>query len=448
MKNSVCIIGAGLTGLVTAYRLLSKGYPVTLVESTLVAGGMVSTFSMGWEKIEYIYHHIFTTDSYVTELAGELGLEDHIQWLEPKNALFLNGEHHSFTSPSDLLRFKPIPFLERVKTGLAVLLAKRISDITELEKMTAKDWLVQKSGHRAYETVWKPLLRSKFDEDADLVSAVWIWNKFKLRGNSRKKSVNKELLGYMDGGFGTLVQALVKEIQSLGGEILFGYTALNITPIQDDESNKYYKVACVLEDCSSVVIDARSVVATVSGTRFASMTRDLDLGKDFNAKIHTLRYKCDLCMVLRLKESLSDYYWTTCCDDLPFVVAIEHTNLTSVRKYGGHVIYLSRYLDISNPLWMQSDSEIYRLFCQGLQQMYPHFKPSDVKDWRLTRTRYAQPVITTDYSKKMPPLKTPANGIFLAGMAQIYPEDRGINYAIRLAEQTAVSVCDFFQRKA
>ena len=229
MKSSkVCVIGAGLTGLVTAYQLLKRGYDVTVLESTLAPGGMVSSFSMGWEKIEHIYHHIFTSDTFVTELAEELGLSDQIQWLEPKNALYINNKLHPFTTPFDLLTFDAIPFHERIRTGLAVVKAKSITDISTLENMTAKEWLLARSGTKAYEKLWTPLLKSKFDSDSSDVSAVWIWNKFKLRGNSRKSNVKNEMLGYMDGSFGTLINALARAIENEGGIIRYGYTALNI----------------------------------------------------------------------------------------------------------------------------------------------------------------------------------------------------------------------------
>lgn len=445
--RSVCVIGAGIAGLTAAYRLSLHGYKVTVIECTMNPGGMVSTFSMGWEKIEHIYHHIFTSDQYVLDLAEELAIDDQLQWFEPIDALYINKHQYPFTSPADLLRFKPIPFIDRLRTGLMVLKAKRISDLSALESLTAKKWLLQGSGRRAYDTLWKPLLRSKFDDDSDAVSAVWIWNKFKLRGNSRSKSINKEALGYMNGGFGALVNALVKAIESNGGNILYGYTALDITKeIPNPLSRKIFRISCVLSDCSSVTLRAGSVVATLSGVRFADMTRDLSIPDIYVKKAMNVKYKGNLCLVLRLRKSLSPYYWTTVCDPLPFVVVIEHTNLTSLRKYGGHVVYLSRYLDISDPLWTQSDSDIYKLFCKGLSEMHPAFTSSDVKDWRLTRTRYAQPVINQVYSIQMPEMKTPEDGIILAGMAQIYPEDRGMNYAIRLGNDAADLIDDYFMQ--
>jgi len=443
----VCVIGAGLTGLTAAYRLACLGYKVTVIECTMTPGGMVSSFSMGWEKIEHIYHHIFTSDTYVKELAEELSVDSQLQWYEPRDALYLGKRCYPFTSPLDLLRFKPIPFNERIRTGLTVLKAKRIRDLQSLESMTAKEWLLKEGGQRSYRALWEPLLRSKFDDDAENVSAIWIWNKFKLRGSSRGRSIQKESLGYMNGGFGTLISALIHGVESKGGNIKYGYTALNVAKESPSStSRKVFSVSCILEDCSTVVLEADSVVATVSGIRFANMTKELDLTSSFISKAVNVKYKGDLCMVLRLKKSLSPYYWTTICDRLPFVVVVEHTNLTSLRKYGGHVVYLSRYLDISDPLWTQTDSDIYKLFCKGLSEMYPDFLTSDVKDWRLTRTRYAQPVINKDYAARMPEMKTPEEGLFLAGMAQIYPEDRGMNYAIRLGNETTDAVLDYFQR--
>lgn len=442
MKKKICIIGAGITGLVTAYRLLSEGYDVTVLECAMIPGGMVSSFSMGWEKIEHIYHHIFTSDTYIKELSKSLGIDDQIKWLESKDAIYIDKKTYPLSSPADLLKFNAIPLWDRIRTGVAVVKARKASNFHDLEAKTAKEWLIKESGLKSYEKFWNPLLRSKFDYDAETISAIWIWNKFKLRGNSRDKSSRKELLGYMDGGFGTLITALTKAITAKGGEILYGYTALNISK-ENGARDKVFNVACVLEDCSTVVIDADSVVTTLSGSRFANMTSDLNLDKKYLENVKNVRYKCDLCMVLRLKRSLSEYYWTSVCDDLPFVVVVEHTNLASMRKYGGNVIYLSKYLDITDPLWTQSDSDIYKLFCKGLASMYPDFKMSDVKDWRLTRTRGAQPVIDRNYSKYMPSIRTPENGLFLAGTAQIYPEDRGMNYAIRLADETIAAVKEY-----
>lgn len=436
-KQTVCIIGAGLTGLVSACSLLSSGYDVILLESALKPGGMVSSFQMGSGRIEYIYHHVFTHDDYLISLLSALGLQDQLKWYRPNEALYAKRRLFPFSTPLDLLRFPLIPLTQRLRTGLSVLKAGRLSDFAPLEGETAAQWLRRNGGPDAYEQIWHPLLRSKFDSDADQVSAVWIWNKFKLRGHSREKDAGSEKLGYLDGSFGRLIDALVSFVEEKGGRLLTGHTVMNIC--EAEESEKFY-VSCILENCRTVLIESDAVVATVSARQFASLSTGLNWPDVFLKKLNQLRYKGDFCLILRLKNSLSPYYWTTICDDLPFVLVVEHTNLVEPQTYGGHVVYLSRYLDLADPMWTQPDGDIFRQFVSGLKELYPHFHPSDIIDWRLRRTPYAQPVIGCHYKDQMPPLNTPIPRVKLAGVAQIYPEDRGMNYAVRLGLQAAEAI--------
>jgi protoporphyrinogen oxidase len=328
-------------------------------------------------------------------------------------------------------------------------MAARIKDWSSMEKQTAADWLKDKCGPDAYERLWRPLLRSKFDDDADDVSAVWIWNKFKLRGLSRDQKTGSEKLGYMQGSFSEITDRLVASIRHKDGLLLSGHTAMNISrePAPFGSGRPEYRVSCILENCSTVEIKTDAVIATLSGRQFASITTSLDLPDDYLKKVRAVRYKGDLCLILRLRSGLSPYYWTTVCDDLPFVAVIEHTHLTGSERYAGHVVYLTRYLNVTDHLWTKPDGDIFRLFADGLSSMYPHFNLSDVIDWRLRRTRYAQPVIYRHYSGQMPGLDTPEPGVKLAGMAQIYPEDRGMNYAVRLGGQAAEAVDTYLSRQ-
>ena len=438
VRQRVCIIGAGLTGLVTACALQSAGYDVVLIESTRAPGGMIASFPVGTERIEYIYHHIFTHDQLIVRLLDTLGLADRLNWFKPGDALFADGKLHPFSSPLDLLRLPIMPFGQRFRTGLAVLRAGRLKDWEKLETETAAQWLIRNCGRDAYRKLWQPLLRAKFDNDADTVSAVWIWNKFKLRGHSRSRKAGAEMLGYLDGSFGLKVDELVTRSTGQGGQILTGHTAMNISQVSD--TPRRFAVSCILENCATVQAEANAVVATVSGRQFAGMTTSFNGPETYLRQVNRLSYKGNLCLVLRLRDSLSPHYWTTVCDSLPFVVVVEHTNLVGPRGYNGHIVYLSRYLDISDPVWTQSDGEIYRHFIQGLSKLFPHFHSAGVIDWRLQRTRCAQPVIGRGYSRQMPAMDTPWPGVKLAGMAQIYPEDRGMNYAVRLGLDAARSV--------
>lgn len=440
--KTVCVIGAGLTGLVAAYRLAGQGHSVILLESTLEAGGMVSSFPLGSTRLEHLYHHSFTSDRELIALAGELGLKDAFTYHETRDALYSGGRLYPFSGAIDLLRFHPLPIVQRLRTGLMVLKAGRIRNYQSLEHETAVDHLTRSTGTEACDRLWKPLLRAKFDQDAERVSAVWIWNKFKLRGGSRASVFSRQKLGYMRGSFQTLTDALVRGIEARGGRIHYGYTAMDII-----RRGRRYQIACILDNCSQAAFTADAVIAAVASRQFANIVTSLALPKPYMQRIRQVRYKGDLCLVLRLRRSLSPYYWTTVCDDLPFVVTVEHTNMTGTGAYGGSVLYLSRYLDVSEPLWIKSDGEIYQQFTEGLQRMYPGFSIADVMDWRLRRTRYAQPVITCGYPARQPEMETPAAGVYLAGMAQIYPEDRGMNYAVRLGGEAADAVSRFLAQQ-
>ena len=63
--------------------------------------------------------------------------------------------------------------------------------------------------------------------------------------------------------------------------------------------------------------------------------------------------------------------------------------------------------------------------------MFPDMDASWVQEYAVWRSEYAQPVTERDYSQYVPGQETPFDNALIATMAQIYPEDRGTNYAIR-----------------
>ena len=458
--KTVCIIGGGLTGLTAAYYLGRSGYRVIVLESSLTLGGMVASLHWGHQPVEYIYHHLFTSDHAFISLCKDLGIEQLISWHQTKDAIVSEQTCYPFSGPVDLIRYTALPLVARIRTGLTVLKAGRLKDWQPLESITAESWLIRQAGPTAWLKLWQPLLQSKFDTDAEDISAVWIWNKFKLRGHSRKSKVSSSSLGYMQGGFIQLIQALEAEIIKMDGQILKGRTAVSLRKRQyelaaelstrhstsDHASHqseadwKNYCVSAIHDDGSISEYHADAIITTVSGRQFANMAAPLNLPDNYMRQAQALRYKADLCLILHLDVSLSPYYWTTICDAMPFVVVVEHTHLTGTEPYQGHIVYISRYLDVTDPLWSKSDGQVFSIFIRALKKLYPHLNHEHINKWRLRRTRFAQPVVDRHYSKKMPALDTPDPGVKLAGMAQIYPEDRGMNYAVRLANQAVSAV--------
>ena len=436
----VCVIGGGIGGLAAAYRLCQRGFQVHLLEAGPNLGGLVGTFEIGGGRIERFYHHVYSTDTTIISLIKELGLGDSLVWRESKLGVFYDGHIHKFVTPLDLLRFSPIPLADRVRLGLVGLYLRRQKDWRRYEGVTASEWIKRYAGARNYEVVWGPLLRGKFGQRAEDVSMAWFWSKIHLRFASRKGGpLQKEQLGYLLGSFGVLVDVLCERIRQLGGVLETN------RPVQRVVVEEGRAVALEVAGDKPERLACDAVIATVPNQAFLRIVPDLP--EEYAGKLRAVQYQWALCLVLALKRSLSSFYWMNISDrSIPFLALIEHTNFMEPERYGGlHVAYLSNYLDEESPLLKMETDELCRLFFPHLQRISPAFSEEWVVDRWLFRGPYAQPIIGTHYSRSMPEQRTPIAGLYLANMTQIYPEDRGQNYSIRLGEQVAALAAEDLQ---
>ncbi|KPK21632.1 MAG: hypothetical protein AMJ76_02160 [Dehalococcoidia bacterium SM23_28_1] len=427
----VGIIGGGLAGLTAAYRLCQRGFQVHLLEAEPDLGGLVGTFEIGGGRIEQFYHHIFSNDTAIMGLIDELGLADRLLWRQSKVGIFYDGRVYDFVTPLDLLRFTPIPFVDRLRLGLVGLWLRRQKNWHPYEAVTAKEWIIKHAGQRNYDVVWGPLLRGKFGQRADDVSMAWFWSKIHLRFASRKGGRQKEQLGYMMGSFGLLVDTLAERIRQMGGVLETGRPVQRVI-VEDGRA-----VALETGGGKGERIACDAVLATVPNQTFLGLVPQL--ADDYAAKLGIVQHQWALCLVLALKQSLSPIYWMNISDrSIPFLALIEHTNFIDRSHYGGlHVAYVSNYLEEASPLLQMGADELCDLYFPHLQRINPRFSPEWVADRWLFRGPFAQPIIATHYSRSIPENRTPIGGLYLANMSQIYPEDRGQNYSIRLAEKVA-----------
>ena len=428
------IIGGGVAGLAAAYELTKRGHFAEVFEQAPFLGGQASTFPVYGGQLERGYHHLFVSDTAITELIHELGLGEKLAWLESKVGLYHAGKVWDFSTPTDLLRFTPLSLLQRLRVGLWTLLLQRTSDWRKFEDVTAREWLSKHMGPQAYRVIWEPLLRGKFGEFYDQVSMTWIWGKVRLRVASRGKGFQKERLGYPMGSFGEVIDVLAETIRRQGGEV---HVSSRVSDIAVNEGAAHGLNVQTARDQPPELRPYDAVLATTPSYVFTRLVPPLP--DDYMDKLTGVHYLSAVLLIMVLDRPLTDKYWMNIADeDMPFVALIEHTNMIDRSLYGGkHILYISNYPDRESELYQKSGEELLELFVPHLRKINPDFDLSWVLEHHHHRVDGAQPIIGTNYSQRIPDHRTPLRNLYLANTTQIFPEDRGTNYSIRMGRQVA-----------
>jgi protoporphyrinogen oxidase len=419
--RKILIIGGGFTGLTAAYKLSrDQNFSITLVESSDRLGGLAAGFPLLRTSLEKTYHHFFLTDTCLRQLAAELGLNDKLMWCESSVGIFRDGKIHSFKTPLDLLRFTPCRFPDRLRTGLTALFLKYRKDWRGLTAWPAHAWMARACGGSAMETIWTPLLKGKFDRYYQKVSMAWLWARIHIRANSRSGG-SGEKLGYFRGGFNVVTSALETELRKHGVNIRTGATVEKILP-----------------DERAAVINGETVpfdfcVFTGPSSAFARLLPADEFLNDYNQKLRSIEYLGAVCLVFTSNQNLGDFYWVNVNEPgAPFLVFLNHTRLVDRSFYGGkNIYYIGAYLPPEGRMFSLPDDELAKLWFGYLPRLFPEFDAAGVNERHIFRFRAAQHIVDTDYEKKIPDYRTPLPGVFLANFSQIFPEDRGTNFAVR-----------------
>lgn len=435
MTNStsrhVAIIGGGITGLTAALRLAQQGHQVTLWERGDTFGGQANAFPVAGTAIERFYHHLFQSDREIVALADEIGIGERLVWLPSNVGYFANGKIWPLNGALDLLRLGFIPFHDRLRVGLVTVYLQRVRDWKRFEHVTAARWLRRALGKRAYDRTFGAQLQAKFGRYHDQVAMVWFWGKIWLRTTSRRSPLEGERLGYFRGSFNVLIDALVEAGRNAGASLIFGDGPSELRQCEDGRW-------AVIMASGAVPVD--SVVVTTPSPILLRLVPNLP--ELYRAKLGGLEYEAAVVVLLQLSRPLSDIYWLNIADDeLPFTAIVEHTNFLSPEDYGGsHFVYLSKYLEPEHPFFSMPDDELIETYQPFLRRINPEFNRSWIEDRWVFRERSAQPIIPLNYSQRIPDHRTGLPGLYLANTTQIYPEDRGTNYSVRLGNEIAAMV--------
>ena len=434
----VGIIGGGVAGLAAAYHLTKEGHFAEVFEVAPFLGGQASTFDVFGGQLERGYHHLFVSDTEISDLIQELGLGDKLAWLESSVGFYHGGKIWDFASPMDLLRFKPLPFLDRIRVGFWTFILQKTKSYSKFEGVTARDWLSKRMGRRGYEVIWEPLLRGKFGEFYDKIGMTWIWNKVTLRVASRKGAGQVEHLGYPMGSFGEVIEVLADRIAQQGGVI---HTSASVTQIVEADGSAT-AMEVQLEGGETERREYDAIIATTPSYVFTRLAPAMP--PEYQSKLEDVDYLSAVLMVLVMDRPFTNKYWMNIADpNMPFVALIEHTNLIDKELYGGkHILYISNYPSRDNELYQMSGDELMDLFVPHLQKINPDFERSWVIEYHHHRVDGAQPIVGVNYGAGIPGHRTPVQGLYLANTTQIYPEDRGTNYSVRMGRQVARMVVD------
>jgi len=416
----VGIIGAGFAGLSAAYNLSKRGVDVTVYERESVPGGLAIGFTeKRWKwSLEKHYHHWFVSDWAVRNLAQEVGHE--VTFKRPKTSVYIDDERLQLDSPISLLRFSKLPLTERLRTGLVLAYLKFTPNWKALESITAERFLKKYGGKTSWEILWRPLFNKKFSKFSSEIPASWFWARIKKRSSS---------LGYPKGGFASFAKKLDRATKKLGAKFYYDTNVESIRGLSDkivintgNKKDMFDKVIC-----------------TLPSFLFIKVVKNLP--EAYKKSLLNLQSIGAVNLILSLKKPflVDGTYWLNINDlEFPFLAIVEHTNFMSKKYYNNeHLIYVGNYLPHEHEYYKREAEDLVKEFLPYLKKINPDFNKSWINKAYLFKAPFAQPIIPLNYSKILPKLETPIKGLYLANIQQVYPWDRGTNYAVELGEKVA-----------
>ncbi len=417
------IIGAGFAGLSAAHDLLNGGHAVTIYEASDRPGGLASGFrEPGWAwSLEYFYHHWFASDRHVLGLIKELGLEGKVRFPRPTTVVYHEGRFYPFDSPLAVLAFPGLNWADKIRFGLVGLYLRLTPFWKPLERHTAHNWLRKTLGERAYRALWEPLLIGKFGPYYKDVNMAWFWARIHAR---------TPRLGTYEGGFQAFADDFAAQLQARGAEIRYQTPVRRLSRADD---------GLQVETASGTETYDR-VLAALPPHILAEMAPELP--EDYLAGIRGLKNMGALAIALALKHPLSreGYYWYNIPKQagFPFLILVEHTNFVPPENFGGaHIVYVGDYLPPEHEYFSLTREQLLEIYLPALKRINPQFSEDWVEGAWLYRTRYAQPVPLVNHSQNIPAVRTPLRGLYLASMYQVYPWDRGTNFAVEIGRRAA-----------
>ena len=426
MDKKIGIVGGGILGMTMAYRLSQKGYSVTILEAAESTGGLTSSWQIDdivWDKF---YHVILMSDSYTRTILKELGLDDKINWVETKTGFYSDKKLYSMSNTVEFLKFPPLDLISKFRLGFTIFYASRIKNWKKLEKILVADWLTKLSGKRTFEKMWLPLLKSKLGDMYTKTSAAFIWATIQRMYAARRSGLKKEMFGYVNGGYATILDKFDKKLKESGIDTLTDHKVKEINKSKNGKFSVDFINRETKEFDEVIVTTPSPVIPHICP----------DISEEEKSKLTNTRYLGVVCAAVLSDKPLSPYYVTNITDDgFPFTGVIEMTALVDPKQIKGkHLIYLPKYVSADDPVFNESDESISKRFVKDLLEMHPQISEKDIRFTGIARAKQVFALSTLNYSENIPKTKTSVNGLYIVNSSLITNGTQNVNETIQLAE--------------
>lgn len=422
--NEVAVLGGGISGLTAALRLAESGHHVVLIEGSDQLGGLGTFFEHDGRTFEKFYHCMLPSDGPLLDLLDHLGLRQHVYWKPSSFGYSHLGQTYPLNTPLDLLAFKPLSFVDRIRVGITGLYG-RLASARGLDDITAVDWLTKLSGAHAFRTFWEPMLRAKFGDRYASVPALWFWTRF----NREKGDKDGETKGYIQGGYKRIIDTLAQRLRDLGVEIRLNEQIQNVDLTSSGRA--------VVETTNSAKLTTDRIVSTLPAPTFLSVAGPA-LRRAMVPIDESLDYQGVINSLLFLKRGLTPHYWLATPDpSYPFDGVVETSTLTDEDDRGPrHVVYLTRYLHRTDPRFTLDDASIAAQDWKAMKRLFSDLTDDDLEQSFVFRAPFVEPIYRLGHQRRRPPEVLVPGRVFLASTAQVYPTVTSWNGSVEQVNRT------------
>ncbi len=429
-KKKIAVIGGGIMGVALAYKLAQQDMQVDVYERGDNLGGLAGFMLYDGVRMDRFYHTILSSDTMMQSLMDESGVADKRHFTATKQGFYDNGKLFDFNTPVDFMLFPPLNLIQRFRLGLQVIYAQFESDWRKMDTVPVEEWLLKVSGRGAYDKVWKPLLRAKFDTMAESVPATYIWSRLRRMMGTRKGVTSKEMMCYLENGYYTLIEGLARKCEALG--VNFHLNA----PIEEIiiENNKATGIKL-----AGTVLPYDAVISTLASPILSNIIPQASAA--FRETLTKQQYLGVMCPLVILKKQLVPYYVVNITDEsIPFTAVVETTNLIDPKYVKNHhIVYLPKYLAPDSPIATWSDEQVKTEWMKSFRQMFPNFDENDIEAFIVQRAKFVEPIRPMNTLGDIPNIKTPVERLYMGNTVMIYPDlgngESVTRFALKVVEE-------------